>query len=749
MPPKINFRSLGQKSHLLDFNILPTIDLRLRALAVYIRQSGVDADNAHGESRETQLALIEYARHISSNVRIYDEGAGQSGQKRIDERPKLAMMYADCTAGLIGGIIVAREDRLFRDKHMQQVGTFTDMAEKQKVAVILPPIIHGTQIRVYDFTSYKDLRDFQEKMRIAYAFLVDHIGYMHAAKYNKALRGCYDGRPLPPGLVVPLWIDKRERKPIVYKPWADVIEWFFERLEFLDWNIHKINREIEGMAYLLKDPSKEDLIRYQFRCHMKAVPGGYKPAYWETLRLWCEQVSLIGWWSVRTPADESQNKEEVIDIIMDNHPAVVSRERFEPAYMRVTGYTLDGEPVPDMLLPKRKIQVRVGKPVPQALLHGLLTSPKAYVNLQDCKETDKDRYAYYKVYRKEPDKVYREDTFSVPIDDLDRVLVERLGDLSEQDVNIAERVKTYARQVSQERAGKVVNIDDQLVRLDETINSLMKRLQILGPILEQTNNTASSPDSKNVAQEDKLIVSLGIQYRELLEQRVQLARKKELLKVANQEEIDQFYDLLSHFKVQWPKERFERRQKLVGLLVKNASIESLSPHWLKFTIEWTQAIISRPDVCFIWRNKPNGAGKIDDWELDALKEHYSTFTVHREILQLLPERTMYQIRDIVSKKLPGVSRHVKTRAGVLPDNICWRDVQAIQWMSGNEQGKLSQEDEERAVRLAQKATEYCASHQVKMCAIWLAPARLGGPGGELDRSSDEDVSGYLEGILPC
>lgn len=560
---KINFRSANQKSYLLDFSTLPTIDLRLRALAVYIRQSGIDADNSHGESRETQLALIEYARRISPNVRIYDEGAGQSGQKRIDERPKLAMMYADCAAGLIGGIIVAREDRLFRDKHMQQVGTFTDMAEKQKVVVIVPPVIQGTQLRVYDFTLYKDLRDFQEKMRIAYAFLVDHIGYMHAAKHNKALRGCYDGRPLPPGLVIPLWIDKRERKPVVYKPWADVMEWFFKRLAFLDWNIHKINREIEDMAYLLKAPTEEDLARYQFRCHMKAVPGGYKPAYWETLRLWCEQTALIGWWQVRTPGDESQNREEVIDIIMDNHPAVISRELFEPAYMRVTGCTLDGEPVPDLLLAKRNIQVRVGKPVPRALLHGRLTSPGFYVNLQDCKETEKDRYAYYKVYRKEPTKIYKEDGFSVPIEELDSILAGRLGDLSEEDVNIAQRVKAYAKQVAEEKTGEIINIDDQLAKLDETIDVLMKRLQILGPILGQQKNTISASNSKRVEKEDDLIVTLGIQYKALVDQRAQILRKKELMKISDQQEIEQFYDILSDFKVEWPKQLFDKQQKLV------------------------------------------------------------------------------------------------------------------------------------------------------------------------------------------
>src|SRR6266700_1128527 len=68
---------------------LPDIDKK-RVTAVLVRQSKNGADTAMAESRETQLGLQEYGALLygdeEPHVELYDEGAGVSGQKRIDER---------------------------------------------------------------------------------------------------------------------------------------------------------------------------------------------------------------------------------------------------------------------------------------------------------------------------------------------------------------------------------------------------------------------------------------------------------------------------------------------------------------------------------------------------------------------------------------------------------------------------------------------------------------------------------------
>ena len=42
--------------------------------------------------------------------------------------------------GIVGTVVLSREDRLFRNKHMDQVGTFTKLAEEKHIKVIVPPI---------------------------------------------------------------------------------------------------------------------------------------------------------------------------------------------------------------------------------------------------------------------------------------------------------------------------------------------------------------------------------------------------------------------------------------------------------------------------------------------------------------------------------------------------------------------------------------------------------------------------------
>src|SRR5438067_11665625 len=82
---------------------LPEID-RKRATAVLVRQSRTGADTAQAESRETQLGLQDYGRLLygddEPDVRLYDEGSGVSGQKRIDQRKELDRLYQDINKGI-------------------------------------------------------------------------------------------------------------------------------------------------------------------------------------------------------------------------------------------------------------------------------------------------------------------------------------------------------------------------------------------------------------------------------------------------------------------------------------------------------------------------------------------------------------------------------------------------------------------------------------------------------------------------
>src|SRR5690349_19160512 len=87
-----------------DFDFPKQID-RKRYTAILIRQSDHRADEDHVFSRESQLKLVQYAMRLRGDatdewIRVYDEGAGVSGQKRIDQRKELNRLYNDIKRGV-------------------------------------------------------------------------------------------------------------------------------------------------------------------------------------------------------------------------------------------------------------------------------------------------------------------------------------------------------------------------------------------------------------------------------------------------------------------------------------------------------------------------------------------------------------------------------------------------------------------------------------------------------------------------
>src|SRR5260370_7292354 len=93
-----------------DFELPKQIDKK-RYTAVLIRQSDHKADEDHAFSREGQLKLVQYAMRLRGDatdewIRLYDEGAGTSGQKRIDERKELNPLYKHIKDGLVVSVVI-------------------------------------------------------------------------------------------------------------------------------------------------------------------------------------------------------------------------------------------------------------------------------------------------------------------------------------------------------------------------------------------------------------------------------------------------------------------------------------------------------------------------------------------------------------------------------------------------------------------------------------------------------------------
>jgi hypothetical protein len=595
---------------------LPKID-RKRATAVLVRQSKTGADTAQTESRETQLGLQDYGRLLygddEPDVRLYDEGAGVSGQKRIDQRNELDRLFQDMHKGIIGTIVLAREDRLFRNKHMDQVGPFTKLAEEKRIKVIVPPIssvARYDETRVYDFTVYQDLRAFQEKMKEAYAYIEGPIKHANQCKQNKADKGGYDGRGLPPGYVVKG--KKQNQFIVVYEPWAVEMRKLALRAQALDWDMGKLNKEVARMVFLFPEIPDEDRERYVFRTNLRHIPGvGYKPRGPQLLKRWLTNEMYIGWWM--PDADKP-------DTIIDHHDAILDYELFAEGYARLKGYTLEGEPL-DIRRGVTRIRTARDTP-PDALFHARLIATPPSPDRTAFTTVDE---ACYVARSQRVSGLLTDKLFRIPVAHFDALVITRLRALERADRTMKERVKATLEQVYNQQSEDFVSIHEQLKGIDiQLLENAEKRL--------------------STSTKDPLYFKLQAQANELLATREKLEAKKERLAIIDSpEEIEQLHALLSNFGAVWPTFNLDQRQRAFSLLINRIEVEVVSPHWLRLSIDWLDTVCPRIDVAYVWKVTPARGESLSDEEEALLRQHYPSAT-RLEILQLLPTRTWRAIQ---------------------------------------------------------------------------------------------------------
>src|SRR6266702_191711 len=590
---------------------LPMID-RKRATAVLVRQSKTGADTAQAESRETQLGLQDYGRLLygddEPDVRLYDEGAGVSGQKRIDQREKLDELYKDMHKGIIGTIVLAREDRLFRNKHMDQVGRFTELAEKMRIKVIVPPIssvARYDETRVYDFTDYQDLRAFQDKMREAYAYIEGPIKHANQCKQNKADKGGYDGRGLPPGLAVKG--KKQNQSIIIYEPWAQEIRKLALRAQALDWDMGKLNKEVARKVFLFPEIPEEDRERYVFRTTLRRIPGvGYKPRGPQLLKRWLTNEMYIGWWM--PDADKP-------DTIIDHHVAILDYDLFAEGYARLKGYTLEGESV-DIHRGVTRIRTTRDTP-PDALFHARLIATPPSPDRTAFTTVDE---ACYVARSQRASGILTDKLFRFPVAHFVALVIERLKALERADKTMKERVRATLEQVYNQQSEDFVSIHEQLKGIDiQLLENAEKRLA--------------------TSTKDPLYAKLQAQAEELLVTKEKLEVKKDRLAIIDSpEEIKQLHGLLGNFEAVWPTFDLDQRQRAFSLLINRIEVEVVSPHWIRLSIDWLDAICPRLDIAYLWKAMPGRHGEFSEEEKSTLRHHYPC-SPRLEILKRLPNRT--------------------------------------------------------------------------------------------------------------
>jgi hypothetical protein len=682
-PKKFNFRQAGSRPR--NYGELPEIDEE-RATGVLVRQSRTGADTAQAESRETQLGLQDYGRQLyrskKPDVRLYDEGAGVSGQKRIDEREKLDLLYQDMHKDIVGTIVLSREDRLFRNKHMDQVGAFTRLAEEKRIKVIVPPISSAStdeRTRVYDFTNYRDLVAFQDKMREAYGYIEGHVKYMHLCKQNKADKGGYDGRFLPPGLAVRG--KKQDQEIVLYEPWAKEMRKLALRAQALSWDMGKLNREVAQMAFLFPEIPEEDEELYLIKTKLRRIPGvGYKPYDSETIRKWFTNEMLIGWW---------QPDEDKSDVIVDNHPAVLDYALFAEGFAALKGYTLEGVIVNNW---KGVTRIRKDREAPPDLLfHGrLLITPPSPDRTAFISASERGGKPLYRGFSRQANGIVKDEILNLPGKPFD-ALVDRLRALEKADVLMKDKVKATLEAVYSQQSEDFVSITEQLKGIDlQLVENAKKRMR---------TSTA-----------DPMYTMLEDERSALLKRQGELEAKKDRLGIVDSpEEIARLHSLLSNFEAVWPTFDLPQHQRTFHLLINRIEIEVVSPHWLRLTIDWLDAVCPRLDIAYIWKVNPSLHRDFSDEEKEIIRQYYSSSS-RLEMLKLLPDRTWYSLRGQAMEM--GLKRDFLANDDLLPA-ICYSD------LVPGDNGQYLFRNYETTLAYVRDAIQNTDRKKIPLWALWL------------------------------
>ncbi len=679
-----------------------------RNTAILIRQSKRGSDAEHYESRLLQESLIPFViaargEYDLTHIHIFDEGAGVSGRLGVDKRKKLKELHIEIEDDLIGDVVLARPDRLFRDKHFANVATFTQLAERKEIKVIVPQTLGAI---VYDFTRFQDLQHFQEAMQAAYAYVVNQIGYMNRARDYKMSRGLYGGGCIPLPYVLVRDMSKEMQVQVIYEPWREISLDLFQK--FIEFNFEpgRIARYVEDKVYLFPFMSKEHLQEYLPVTNMHKASKGYTFTTLKTILYYLSNLVLGGY--AHGGRDEAGNR-LLIERAFD---AVIPRDILEPCYAAIRGLYLDGtpfvKPIPSRQYRRQGIET-------DAIAHGLMTSDDGAVSVFAQLDDDAPIYAcckggyYGQRSRIGLSRILKAWTLNVkPFDD---ILIDRLIALAEYDRSMVKRVQEYFSKPNP-------NGQSTLEVLDTAIHNTQKAIMRVSRtiVLLTKDNVDDEGNEIELDQNDPIVVEkrgLQVQLRRLQKQREDAAKQ------ANEDpakSITNFYYVLSHMRAEFGKQDPQTKKDIIRRLVDEIKVTSISPHLYTLHITWIQPLATgRDDVALMWRARRVKDASWNSWteeEDQALQALYPT-TPHMAIMQAIPNKTAGHIKKRASQL--GVKRdywHI-TEGKRFHWNVCYNDLVAV--------SEFAESEEERAFLWREVNRMAEETKQGDLTAIWFLP----------------------------
>ncbi len=243
---------------------------------------------------------------------------------------------------------------------------------------------------------------------------------------------------------------------------------------------------------------------------------------------------------------------------------------------------------------------------------------------------------------------------SIPGAPFDAIVIERLKALEKADRQMKDKVKATLEQVYDQQSEDFVSIHQQIEGITtQLVENAKKRMR--------------------TSADDPMYGMLEEEAEDLLErQRALEAKKEKLSLVDSPEEIEKLHRLLGNFEAVWPTFDLDQRQRAFSLLINRIEVEVVSPHWIRLSIDWLDAISPRLDIAYLWKAMPSRSGiyRFDEEEKEILRQHYPC-APRLEILRVLPSRTWHSIQR--QAELMHVKREISSNDNLIP-RVCYSDL---------------------------------------------------------------------------
>jgi DNA invertase Pin-like site-specific DNA recombinase len=629
-----------------QFQMVEPEDTRKRAFRTdepvyaYIRFSTMEQVKNSLQSKKMQDTRMneKLVRLGFTDIRVKNKDEGISAQKGLDKRLDLDGIYRAMKAGQCAAIAAYDASRLWRDRDRVYYDDFIVKIKKYNVPVIL----HN---KTYWPDSKSDMESLRAEFEYAQKQLEQQYEKANPARQEAVLGGSYGGHAVPMGYVVAG--DKGDRHYVIYEPHAKLIRWLFKRYRQLEGNLGRLGRELVSIDFHFPDFDREALRALGAdipHVALQHTTKGYRLQSRNGLISVLTNRAFIGWYVWNAESEESRVFQgEYVN--KESHKAIVELDDFMYAYNRLSSVTLDGEPN------ENKPAVNRSYSQVNALLDGILTSDGV-----PCYAMRTGSY----VARLNNDG-WKSAELVVNIAEIDRAFSGAMRSVlasikltRKHHESLNEKVDALIA----EQEEKVSTCADTLANIDRAIRQWEVAKQAAMAEESVQDTTEAIRNLKRLRAE-----------REAVEAKQQQA-------TSEKSELKEAGNLIHDAIAAWDRMPFEKRYRLVRLLVGYANIVEASPHILKLTI----ALIEPVNVvmhCYLWRAR--GSKSVWTPEENAILRRLYARADRAVILEKLPSRTWESIIMQATNELK-LARETRANTSGIPDNFTYADVQLIQYL---------------------------------------------------------------------